>query len=66
MVSISIRWVVAFYASSFIDWVRESPQVLGIGFSANNEEGTCQVQGEQLFEVHITAVYDKESAGLRQ
>ena len=40
--------------------------VLGIGFGADNEEGACDVQSEEPFEIHIAPIHDVKSPGFGQ
>ena len=51
-------------AGGFIDGLRVTAAVAGIGLAADNKEGGGQGQGEQALEVEVGAVHDVDGARL--
>ena len=58
--------LVATDPARLVGWVRVASSILGVGFSADDEETPRHVQGEESLEVHVATVHDVESSRLGQ
>jgi len=57
--------LIAADTAQFVHGLGVMTPVLGVGLSANDEEGAGGVQGKEPSEVHVAPVHDVERAGFR-